>query len=220
MEKKMATTPTEREATLRILRVNSSARFEDSATRVLTGEVIDALAARYGKIEVTERDLADGMPFVDEAWISSNFTAVEERSEEQREKLAYSDKLVAELENADVIIIGVPIYNFSIPATLKAWIDMFARAGLTFRYTENGPQGLLENKKTYLAIASGGVPIDSPADFATPYLRHTLKFIGITDVEIFGADQLNRRGSESLESARLDIGDSVRTTPLLQVVAA
>ncbi len=130
------------------------------------------------------------------------------------------DELIAELQAADVIVIGTPIYNFSILVALKGWIDMVARAGVTFRYTENGPQGLLENKKAYLALASGRVAIDSPADFASPYLRHVLGFICIHDVEIFGADQLGSRGEGAIESTRVVIADSIHSSPLLQVAAA
>lgn len=220
METNMTTKSMERGKALRLLRINSSARFEDSSSRALTDDVIGALEARYGEIEVTERDLAGGIRFVDENWVGANATATETRSDGQRETLAYSDELVAELQAADAIVIGVPVYNFSIPATLKAWIDMVARAGLTFRYTKDGPQGLLKDKKVYLAIASGGVPVDSPADFATPYLRHILKFIGISDVEVFAADQINRRGEEAIEDARLKIANAVHTAPSLQVVAA
>lgn len=216
----MAKTTTEGSGTLRILRINSSARFEESTSRALADNVIGALEARYGTIDITDRDLTDGVPFVDESWIVANFTAAEARSEEQQKKLAYSNELVAELQTADIIVIGVPIYNFSIAATLKAWIDMVARAGLTFRYTEDGPQGLLEDKKAYLTMASGGVPVDSPADFATPYLRHVLNFIGISDVEVFAADQINHRGGDAIESARVNIADSVHTTPSLRAVAA
>ena len=119
------------------------------------------------------------------------------------------DELVSELKNADVLVIGVPVYNFSIAATLKAWIDMIARARLTFQYTENGPVGLLEGKKAYLVVATGGVPIGGPMDFATPYLRHALSFIGITDVEIIAADRLNNNADESMDRARAEIAELV-----------
>lgn len=216
----MATTTSDRAAVLRILRVNSSARFEESATRALADHLVAALEARYRKVAIVDRDLANGMPFVDEGWVDANFTAAATRDEEQRQKLANSDELVAELQVADVIVIGVPVYNFSIPATLKAWIDMVARAGLTFRYTEDGPLGLLEKKKVYLAIASGGVPIDSPADFATPYLRHVLRFIGMSDVDVFAADQISRLGEKAIESARLKIADAIHAGPTLRVNTA
>ena len=127
-----------------------------------------------GEIELTRRDLSKGIPLVDEAWINANFTAEEDRTAQQREALAESDALVAELRAADVVVIGSPIYNFGVPAALKAWVDMIARARLTFRYTAEGPKGLLEGKKAYVVIASGGVPVDSSVDFATPYLRQAL----------------------------------------------
>jgi len=129
--------------------------------------------------------------------------------QKHRETLGYSDELVDELKNADTLVIGVPVYNFSIAATLKAWIDMIARARLTFRYTENGPVGLLEGKKAYLVVATGGVPVGSPMDFATPYLRHALSFVGIIDVEIVAADGVNNNAEESMDRARAHIAEAV-----------
>ena len=205
---------------LRVLQVAASGRRKDSVSRMLSADLIGALEARHGVIELTRRDLTDGMPFVDEAWIGANFTAPEDRSMEQRAKLAESDALVAELQAADMIVIGVPIYNFGIPASLKAWVDMIARARLTFRYTENGSEGLLQGKKAYIVIASGGVPVDSPVDFATPYLRHVLHFIGITDVEVIGAEQLNSKAEESIDRARARIAELVHTAPAIAGRAA
>jgi FMN-dependent NADH-azoreductase len=149
---------------------------------------------------------------VDESWIGANFTAEEERTAEQRGVLQESDALVAELQAADVIVIGAPIYNFGIPAALKAWVDMIARARLTFRYTANGPEGLLTGKKAYIVIASGGVAVDSAVDFATPYLRQALKFVGITDVDVIAAEQLNSRAEESIDAARVRIAELIHTT--------
>jgi FMN-dependent NADH-azoreductase len=123
---------------LKILEVAASGRSEGSVSRMLSTDLIGALEERHGNIELTRRDLNKGLSFVDEAWINANFTAPEERSAEQRATLAESDALVAELKAADVLVIGAPIYNFGVPAALKAWIDMVARARLTFRYTENG----------------------------------------------------------------------------------
>lgn len=194
---------------LQVLEISASARTEASVTRALSRDLIRALELRYGDIEVTHRDLATGMPFVDEAWIEANFTADKLRTARHHEALAYSDALVAELQNADVLVIGVPVYNFSIAATLKAWIDMIARARLTFRYTENGPEGLLQGKKAYLVVATGGIPVGSSMDFATPYLRHVLAFVGITDVEIVAADRLNDEGEESLDNARAQIAELI-----------
>ena len=198
---------------LRVLEVAASGRGKDSVSRMLSADLIGALEARHGNIELTRRDLAQGLPFVDEAWINSNFTAPDERTAEQRAVLANSDALVAEIQNADAIVIGAPIYNFGVPAALKAWVDMIARARLTFRYTENGPEGLLQGKKAYVVIASGGVPVDSPMDFATPYLRQALAFVGITDVEVIAAEQLNSKAEESIDAARMRIAELIHTAP-------
>ncbi|ABV92103.1 FMN-dependent NADH-azoreductase 1 [Dinoroseobacter shibae DFL 12 = DSM 16493] len=113
-----------------------------------------------------------------------------QRTADQRAVLALSDSLVAELQAADTVLITLPIWNFGIPSTLKAWIDQVARAGVTFRYTPDGPVGLLEGKRAILAVASGGTEVGSAIDFATDYLRHVLGFIGIHEVEIVAADRL------------------------------
>ena len=207
-------------APLRILEISASGRHQGSTSRRLTGELIAALESKHGSIEVSRRDLADGVPFVDDAWIAANFTAEEDRDAGQREVLAYSDRLVAELQNADTIVIGVPVYNFSIPAVLKAWIDMIARARLTFRYTENGPEGLLQGKKACIVVASGGVAVGSDYDFASPYLRQALAFIGISDVEIIAAERLNSNFDESVDAARVQIADLVYTSSVLDNQAA
>ena len=205
---------------LEILKIDASGRLDGSVTRALTRDVARALEVRHGAVNVVNRDLAHGVSFVDDRWIEANFTASEERTTEQRERLAESDRLVAELQRADVIVIGAPIYNFGVPAVLKAWIDMIARARLTFRYTENGPVGLLDGKKGYVVIASGGVPVNSAADFATPYLRQALAFVGITDVEVIRADRINSRGDEALDDARMQIADLIHTTALFDASAA
>lgn len=195
--------------TTAILEVSASARRDTSVSRMLSADLIDALKARHDDVTHVHRDLADGIAFVDEAWVEANFTPDETRSDAHRASLAFSDELVEELARADILVIGTPIYNFSVPAALKAWIDMIARARKTFRYTENGPRGLLEGKKAYLVVATGGVPVGSPVDFATPYLKHALKFIGITDVEIVAADQLNSNAEESIDNARARIAELV-----------
>lgn len=195
--------------TVRILEISSSGRHDGSASRQLSADLITAFEQRHGSIDITRRDLSAGVPFVDDAWIEANFTPEEQRTQKHRDTLAYSDALVDELKNADALIIGVPVYNFSIPATLKAWIDMIARARKTFRYTENGPVGLLEDKKAYLVVATGGVAVGSSMDFATPYLRHALSFVGITDVEIIAADELNSNAEEAIDRARAQIAEVV-----------
>ncbi|HSG58886.1 MAG TPA: NAD(P)H-dependent oxidoreductase [Woeseiaceae bacterium] len=198
---------------MKVLEISASGRRGDSVSRRLTRELIDSLEAREGDIELTRRDLSDGIALVDEAWINANFTADEDRNAQQREVLAASDALVEELRAADVVVIGSPIYNFGVPAALKAWVDMIARARLTFRYTPEGPRGLLDGKKAYVVIASGGVPVDSPVDFATPYLRQALRFVGITDVDVIAADQLNKAGDDSIDTARMRIAELIHTNP-------
>jgi len=193
---------TNRNRPLRVLRLDASGRDADSSTRGLGDELVRALADRYGEIRVTRRDVAHGLPFINATWIGATFTNPGQRDDAQRQALAASDRLVRELQDADVLIIGAPIYNFSVPATLKAWIDLVARAGVTFRYTENGPVGLLAGKAAFVVVASGGVPVDSAADFATPYLRHVLGFLGIHEVEVIAADRQNQVGAAAVEAAR------------------
>ena len=196
---------------VKVLRIDASGRTDQSSTRKLTDNLLDALKARYSNVEVARRDLAKGIPHVDQNWITANFTAEDERNAGHQQQLSYSDRLVDELKDAAVIVIGVPIYNFGVPAALKAWVDMVARARLTFRYTENGPEGLLRGKKAYLVVASGGVAVDSEFDFATPYMRHALGFLGITDVEVVTAMQQNLRGDESISDARAQIANLIHT---------
>jgi len=196
---------------MKVLEISASGRRNGSVSRMLTAEIIEALEIREGNVSVTQRDLSNGVSVVDEQWINANFTPDEERSSDQQDVLRESDALVAELQSADVIVIGSPIYNFGIPAALKAWVDKIARARMTFRYTDNGAEGLLKNKKAFVIIASGGVPVDSPVDFATPYLRHALGFIGITDIEVIAADQLNGHADKSIDAARIRIADLVHT---------
>jgi FMN-dependent NADH-azoreductase len=205
---------------MKVLEISASGRRNGSTSRMLTAELIDAIRSRYANVGIARRDLADGVPLVDEAWITANFTPEEDLRSEQRDTLSFSDELVGELHDADVIVMGVPIYNFSIPAALKAWIDMIARARLTFRYTENGPVGLLRDKKAHIVVASGGVAVGSPYDFATPYLRQALAFVGISDIEFIAAERLNSNRDESIDAARIKIADLVFTTPELGNKAA
>ncbi len=173
--------------TQNILRIDASARRTGSVSRDLVSKIIDRIGP---SASVTTRDLAEGMSLIDESWVGANFTPAADRSDEQREKLALSDTLVAEIKAADTLVIGLPIYNFGVPAALKAWVDQVARAGVTFQYSEYGPKGLLEGKRAIVAVASGGTEAGSDIDFATGYIRHVLGFIGITDVEFVTADRL------------------------------
>ncbi len=178
-----------------ILLINSSSRIQGSVTRDISAQLVEQLQQQTG-LSTIERDLADGIAFIDEQWVGANFTDPAERSAQQEAALAESDRLINELKQASHIVIAAPIYNFSVPAVVKAWIDQVARARVTFRYTENGPEGLLKGKKAYLVIASGGVPLGSEVDYASSYLRHVMGFLGIDDVTLVNANDLNRAAND------------------------
>ena len=194
-----------------ILRIDASARRTGSITRDLNDRVIDRLSSE-GPVAVTTRDLAEPLPLLTEDWIGANFTDPAERSDAQKQTLALSDELVAELKAADVLVIGLPIYNFGVPGALKAWIDLVARARETFRYSEYGPVGLLEGKRAIVTVASGGTETGSSIDFATGYVKHVLSFIGITDVTFVSADQL-------MIDAEASRADAERQIDALQLAA-
>lgn len=190
-----------------ILRIDASARKSGSITRELNDTIVERFLAD-GNTTVSVRDLADeALPQLTENWIGANFTKPEERSQEQKEALALSDSLIAEINSADVLLIGLPIYNFGVPAALKAWVDLVARAGVTFKYSETGPVGLLEGKRAIVTVASGGTAMGSDIDFATGYIRHVLGFIGIKDVVFIAADQMAIDAETTLSAAR----DAVHT---------
>ncbi len=182
----------------KVLRIEASARRNGSVSRDLTGQIID----RLGATDVTVRDLAEGLPLITEEWVAANFTPADQRDAAQVETLALSDALIAEVKAADTIVIGLPIYNFGVPAAFKAWVDLVARAGVTFRYSENGPVGLLEGKRAVVAVASGGTEAGSEIDFATGFVRHVLGFIGITDVEFVAADRLMLDADSTIAKAK------------------
>jgi len=180
-----------------LLQIDASARLQNSATRDLTARIVRHLSADT----VIHRDLSTPLPQISEDWVNANFTPADQRTDAQRETLALSDELVDEIARADTLVIGVPVYNFSIPAALKAWIDQIARAGLTFKYGEDGPQGLMSGRRAILAVASGGTPVGADYDYATGYMRHILGFIGISDVEIVAADSMARDPDAALARA-------------------
>ena len=188
-----------------ILRIDSSARKNGSTTRQLTNDLTNALSKQSNETIIVSRDVADGLPFVDEDWVNANFTPEENRSKAQRDTLAFSDSLVEELKSADTVVIGLPIYNFGVPATIKAWVDMIARARLSFRYTENGPVGLLTGKRAFLVVASGGTPVGADYDFATSYMKQALAFVGITDVTIIDASAAAGGAEKALSRAQNQI---------------
>lgn len=173
-----------------LLQINSSAKSDDtSVTRHVVKEVTDWFKNQQNDINIIDRDLANSLPFINDSWVNANYTPAESRTEDQNQILAQSNELVDELFQSDLMVIGVPLYNFSIPAALKAWIDQVSRAKLTFQYTADGPEGLLKNKHAILVYASGGTPLGSEADFATSYMKFILGFIGIKQVTIIDANQ-------------------------------
>jgi FMN-dependent NADH-azoreductase len=180
-----------------LLHIDSSP-LESSISRELTKEFAKSWKAKNPSGTVIDRDLAANVPKpIDQTWIGAAFTPDAGRTEEQKAVLAPSDALIAELSQADEIVIGVAMHNFSIPSVLKLWIDQVARSGKTFSYGANGPQGLLQGKKATILIASGGVyKVGTPAgamNFVEPYLRAVFGFIGITDVNFVtasGASQI------------------------------
>ena len=184
-----------------VLNIQASARHDGSVTRQLSDKILTEIAAD----QTITRDLATGLPLLDAAWLAANFTLADDRTDVQRETLALSDSLITEIKQADTIVIGSPVYNFSVPAVLKAWIDQIARVGVTFKYTPDGPVGLLSGKRAIIVIASGGTPIGSDIDYASGYLKHIMGFIGITDVTIIAVDALGNDADAKIAAANDDI---------------
>jgi FMN-dependent NADH-azoreductase len=188
---------------LNVLQIQASPRGTDSVSRQITQELLGALARSEGPLQIVERDLALVPPsLVDGAWIEASATEPMLRTTAQRAALAESDELVRELLAAQVLVIGTPVYNFGLPAVVKAWIDQVARARLTFRYTPEGPIGLLGDKRALVVMSSGGTQLGGPGDYASTHLRHVLGFLGIEDVEVVAADRLALDPEASVRGAR------------------
>lgn len=186
---------------MNLLQINASARLHDAHSTDLAQRISARISSRYPDAQLTVRDLAKNpQPMLDDFALGALFTPADQRSPEQSMRLALDEALITELQAADTIVIGVPMYNFGISAQLKAWIDAVTKAGVTFRYTENGPEGLLTGKKVYLAFARGGKYRDTPADSQWPYLRHILGFMGLTDVQCVFAEGL-AMGEEAVRQA-------------------
>lgn len=186
--------------TQKILRIDASLRKKGSYSRTLSDRLIARLQSQTATT-VKERDLAEGVALITEAWADANFTDIKERSAEQRAILSCSDALISELKSADTLVIGLPIYNFNVPAAFKAWIDQVARAKVTFRYGEAGPEGLLKNKKAYVIISSGGTQLGTEVDFVSGYIHHVLGFIGIEDVTIIDSSGLGQAEEKVMVAA-------------------
>jgi len=189
---------------MNILQINSSARREGSHSTRLAARLVERLLAAHPAATLTVRDLtATPHPVLDESALSALFTPESQRTAEQVERVALDDALIAEIQAADVVVIGVPMYNFGVPVQLKNWIDAIARAGTTFRYTASGPEGLLKGKKVYVALARGGRYRNTPADTQVPYLSTVFTFLGMTDVRYVYAEGLSMGADAEREGIRI-----------------
>lgn len=181
----------------KLLQLKTSIFADQGQSSQLSNAFVATWRANHPDAQVTIRDLArDPVPHLDADRFLAFLAKPEDRDEQQRDAVAYSDALIAELKAADVIVLGLPMYNLGIPSVLKAWIDQVARAGITFRYTEMGAQGLLSDKKVYVFATRGGKYAGTQCDTQTNYVRNFFAFIGISDVEFIYAEGLNM-GEES-----------------------
>ncbi len=191
---------------MKIYQIDSSARKEGSTSRALAKKLLDKI--KKPDDEVVYRDLDDEMVFV--SGLTESGMKIEEKDQTEHHKKMFelSDKLVRELKESDVIIISAPIYNYGPPATLKAWSDLVARIGETFKFKENGRrEGLLRNKRAYLVITSGGTKLNSKEDFLTPWLKFILNFFGIEKVDVISADQMALDYEKSIRDAETQISN-------------
>ncbi|MBT9540859.1 NAD(P)H-dependent oxidoreductase [Thiobacillus sp.] len=176
---------------MNILQINASARREGANSTRVANTIVDRLKAAHPGVQVTVRDLAvTPHPVLDEAALGALFTPADQRTPEQHARVALDDALIAEIQAHDTLVLGVPMYNFGVPVQLKSWIDAIARVGVTFRYTEQGPEGLLKGKQVYIALARGGLYRDTAKDAQVPYLKNVLGFLGMTDVRFIYAEGL------------------------------
>jgi FMN-dependent NADH-azoreductase len=193
-----------------LLQVNASLFSNNGESSRLADKFVAQWRKANPDARVIVRDLAaDPVPHLTAERFLSFLAKPEERTDAQREIAGYSDALIAELETADTIVLGLPMYNYGVPSTLKAYFDHIARAGKTFRYTEKGPQGLLKNKQVLVFATRGGLHVGTPQDTETTYVRDFLRFIGIEDVEFVYAEGLaygDAAKAESLRKADIAIG--------------
>ncbi len=191
---------------MKIYQIDSSARKKGSTSRALAKKVLYRI--KKPGDDVIYRDLDDEMLFVSGLTESGMKIDEKDQTEEHKKMFKLSDKLVSELKESDVIIISAPIYNYGPPATLKAWSDLAARVGETFRFKPNGRrEGLLKNKRAYLVITSGGTKLNSKEDFLTPWLKYILNFFGIEKVDVISADQMALDYEKSIKDAEAQISN-------------
>ncbi|MER2100074.1 MAG: FMN-dependent NADH-azoreductase [Pseudomonas qingdaonensis] len=179
----------------RVLIIESSARLQDSVSRQLTRDFISQWQAANPADQISVRDLAlNPVPHLDSHLLGGWMKPEAQRSAEEVQALARSNELTDEVLAADVMVLAAPMYNFTIPSTLKAWLDHVLRAGVTFKYTPTGPQGLLTGKRAYVLTARGGIHAGAGSDHQEPYLRQVMAFIGIHEVTFIHAEGLNMGG--------------------------
>lgn len=177
---------------MNILQINTSARTEGANSTRVANDIVAHLQTRHAGAKLVRRDLAaTPHPVLDTASLAALFTPPGQRTAEQAARVALDDALIAELQAADVVVLGVPMYNFGISVQFKSWIDAVVRNGVTFSYTESGPEGLLKGKKVYVALARGGIYRNTENDSQVPYLKTVLGFIGLTDIQFIYAEGLN-----------------------------
>ena len=184
-----------------ILQINSAARSQGANSTLLVNELTEKLQQSNPGARVVVRNLqAEPLPHLDDAVLGAFFTPADQRTAEQAAIAARSDALIAELQAADIVVIGAPMYNFGVSSQLKTYFDFIARAGVTFQYTANGPEGLVKGKKVYVVSARGGKYLGTPGDSQTPYLKTFLGFLGMTDVNFIYAEGLNM-GADAAQAA-------------------
>jgi FMN-dependent NADH-azoreductase len=189
------------EEAMNILQINSSARREASHSTRLASRIVQRLREADPEATLTVHDLdVAPHPVLDEAALGALFTPSARRTPEQAARVALDDALIEQIQAADVVVLGVPMYNFGVPASLKNWIDAISRAGVTFRYTGKGPEGLLNGKKVYVALTRGGLYRNTPADTQVPYLKTVFAFLGLVDVHFVYAEGL-AMGSNAEQTA-------------------
>jgi len=193
-----------------ILSVVASISGESSSSRILASEASRHLLDQTPGGKLVVRDTSQLLSPIDSTWTQAAYTPEAQRSAQQRQRLQLSDELIDELVQADHLIIATPMYNFSVPSGLRVWIDHVARAGVTFQYTESGPKGLLEDKPVTLIVSTGGVKLDSPADFVTPYLRQVLGFVGLHSIRVVAADGMAVSAQESMTRARQQLRQTLQ----------
>lgn len=197
---------------MKILQINSSVRGPASTSTKIATSIVQHLRAVEPEAKVEVRELAS-QPILDEQALGALFTPADARTPEQQARVAVDDATIEQVKEADVVVLGVPLYNLGEPVQLKAWIDAISRAGVTFRYTANGPEGLLQGKKVFVAFSRGGKYKGTPYDTQTPYLRNMLGFLGMTDVTFLHAEGL-AMGEDAAAKALAEVQAEIETLTL------